>query len=67
MTVAQTINNSIDRGTDAVAVTAVVSPVWLPLINSVSEVSAVLLPIAGLVWLIIQIIGYIMKYRKDHK
>lgn len=45
-----------DRATDVVAVAGAVSPVWLPFLVNVSHVAALLLPIFGVLWLIVQII-----------
>jgi len=53
-----TTGHIIERTTDVTAAAAVISPVWLPLLKDVSDVSSLLLPVAGLVWLLIQIIGY---------
>lgn len=44
-----------------------VTPWWLPILQGWSEVAALLLPIAGVIWLMIQIAGYIGKYNKDGK
>lgn len=57
MSVAQ----AVERSTDAMAVAAVASPIWLPYVQEVSELSALLLPIAGLVWLVIQMISHFRK------
>lgn len=60
------INNPVmDRSTDVVAASAVASPIWLPWLQSTSEIAGLLVPILGAAWLIIQIIGYIS--RKDKK
>ncbi|MBZ9759513.1 hypothetical protein LB553_01250 [Mesorhizobium sp. CA8] len=47
---------TIDRVTNSVAVASVFSQLWLPSLADVSQTAALLLPIAGLGWLIIQII-----------
>jgi len=57
------INPVLDRSTDTVAVAAVTSPFWLPFIESTSEVAASFVPILGVLWLLIQIVGYFR--RKD--
>ncbi len=44
-----------DKLTTAVASAAVVSPVWLPQLKVASEVAALLMPFAGLIWLGVQI------------
>lgn len=41
--------------TNVVALSAVVSPWWLDLVQTVSDASAIALPIMGVVWLVIQI------------
>lgn len=51
--------------TSAVAGAAVTSPWWLPVLQHWSELSALLLPIAGLTWLLVQIFGYITKLVKE--
>lgn len=44
-----------ERATDAIAVAGATSPIWLPALSDVSQVAALLLPILGVVWLIVQI------------
>lgn len=51
----------IEKATDLVAAGAVVSPIWLPYLESVSQITSLLLPVAGLTWLCIQIVGYFFK------
>lgn len=41
--------------TDTGAVAALVSPIWLPALHTASEVAALVLPILGATWLILQI------------
>jgi hypothetical protein len=48
----------IDKVTSGVAAGAIVSPWWLPAIEAVSNGASILLPIVGLAWLLIQIVGY---------
>ena len=55
----------VDHSTTAIAAVAVSSPFWLPGLKTVSEVAALLLPILGAVWLVVQIAGYIIRYRKE--
>jgi hypothetical protein len=50
---------------NTVAVGAVATPVWWPALNSISEVAAVVLPILGVIWLVVQMIGYFLKVGKD--
>lgn len=52
---------TLEKTTDGIAIGAVASPVWLPLLQAWSEYAALLLPIAGLIWLVIQIVGYLRK------
>lgn len=47
----------MDRITNSVAVGAVASPVWLPSLEGVSQTAALLLPVIGCVWLLLQIIA----------
>lgn len=51
----------MEKGTDGVAVAAIASPFWLPSLATVSEVAAHLLPIFGVLWLVVQIIGYVRR------
>jgi len=59
-----TQQSMIDHSTSAVATAAVSSPLWLPSLKDVSDVAALLLPILGAVWLVVQIAGYIIRHRK---
>ncbi|RVB05683.1 hypothetical protein [Mesorhizobium sp. M7A.F.Ca.CA.004.02.1.1] len=45
----------MDNTTAGIAVTAVVSPMWLPLLHSVSDGAALIAPILGTIWLVVQI------------
>jgi hypothetical protein len=53
--------------TSAGAGAAIASPFWLPELQSVSEVCAALLPIAGVIWLIVQIATKIIVTRRALK
>lgn len=44
-----------DHITSAGAGAAIASPLWLPAIQGLSDVCAVVLPILGVLWLLIQI------------
>jgi hypothetical protein len=55
------MNEVLDRSTDTVAVAAVVSPFWLPVLQDVSTLAALFVPILGAVWLIVQIVGYLRR------
>lgn len=50
--------------TNATATAALVSPFWLPWLKEASEIAAFFLPIAGLIWLIVQIVAKIYVTRK---
>jgi len=45
----------MDSTNTAVAAAAVVSPFWLPWLQTASEVAAIAAPILGVVWLVVQI------------
>lgn len=42
--------------TDTGAVAAIASPWWLPALHDISQIAALLLPIAGVAWLVVQIV-----------
>lgn len=44
------------KTTNGVAAVGVLSPAWLPSLNDVSQMSALMLPIISLFWLIFQIV-----------
>lgn len=44
-----------DHLTNWLATLAVLSPVWLPFLMDVSQIAALLLPILGGLWLLVQI------------
>jgi len=52
---------------DAGAVAALISPVWLPVLHEVSELAALVLPILGAVWLIVQITIKVWTFYKGRK
>ncbi len=52
--------------TNATAGAAVVSPFWLPSLQSVSEIASVLLPILGAAWLVVQIAAKVIEMHKPH-
>lgn len=56
------MNPIVDKATTVVAAGAVASPWWLEWLSNVSEIAALLLPIAGLIWLIVQVV---MRLTKD--
>lgn len=59
------MTREMDAVNNSVAAAAVASPFWLPALSDASQIAALLLPIAGLAWLLIQIWGYF--HRKDKK
>lgn len=46
----------IEKATNVIAAGAVVSPWWVPSLADVSQTAALLLPIVGVAWLVIQIV-----------
>jgi hypothetical protein len=60
--------SNVDTTTAAVAVSAVSSPVWLPWLHMASDGAALIAPILGTIWLIVQITSKAREMlRKDHK
>ncbi|AIK68529.1 hypothetical protein Lo5R7ANS_59 [Mesorhizobium phage vB_MloP_Lo5R7ANS] len=58
----------MDNTTAAVAVSAVSSPVWLPWLHAASDGAALIAPILGTVWLVVQIVSKAREMlRKDPK
>lgn len=49
---------------DVAAVSAVASPWWLPYLKALSEDTALLLPPAGLAYIVIKIVAHILVTRK---
>ncbi|WP_179295900.1 hypothetical protein [Mesorhizobium sp. WSM4312] len=45
----------MESTTAAVAVSAVASPVWLPWLHAASDGAALIAPILGTIWLVVQI------------
>jgi membrane protein YdbS with pleckstrin-like domain len=52
--------------TDVGAVAALASPYWLPILQEISEVAGLIVPILGAVWLIIQISHYLYRIHKKN-
>lgn len=50
--------------TDTGAVAAIASPWWLPALHQISDVAALLLPIAGVIWLVVQIVVKIQQAKR---
>ncbi len=57
-------SNPVERTTDVVATVAVSSVLWLDVLEMFSKVSALLLPILGCTWLIVQVITHLWKLRR---
>jgi hypothetical protein len=59
---------TVDSTTAAVAVSAVASPVWLPWLHAASDGAALIAPLLGTIWLVVQIVGKVREMiRKDKK
>jgi hypothetical protein len=50
-----------EKITDVVAVAGIASPFWLPALQDASTIAALVLPILGVIWLLVQIVGYMKK------
>jgi hypothetical protein len=61
------MNNIPDRITDGVAGGMVASPFWLPYLQDVSEASALIVPILGVCWLVVQIVSFLWSKRNANK
>lgn len=53
--------------TNATAGAAVVSPLWLPSLQQMSEAASILLPILGALWLVVQIGAKIIEVRRGKR
>lgn len=51
----------MDRATNAIAAGAAVSPWWLPSLADISQSAALMLPILGCAWLLVQIVTRITR------
>jgi hypothetical protein len=60
-TTAQVIS---DRATTGIAMASIASPLWLPSIKQVSDAAALVMPILGVTWLVVQIVAKIVELRK---
>lgn len=56
-----------DTLTTATAGAAVASPLWLPSLQTISEVASILLPILGALWLIVQIVIKIVEFTRGKR
>lgn len=57
----------LDNATTAIAASAVASPVWLPWLQTASQVAATFAPILGAVWLLVQIWAKISEVRDRNR
>lgn len=55
---------TLETANKAVIGAAVSSPWWLPLLERVSEVAALVLPIAGVFWIALQVSIAIYKFKR---
>ena len=53
-----------EKITTWVAAGAVVSPAWLPSLQAMSQIAALLLPILGVIWLAVQIYFKVREHRR---
>jgi len=54
-------SHTLDAVKAAIAPAAVASPLWLPVLQSVSQGAALILPILGVIWLVVQMTDYFNK------
>jgi len=55
---------TLESANKGAAVAAVTSPWWLPVLHSISEVAALVLPILGVLWLCVQIVVKLYHVRR---
>lgn len=53
-----------DKITTWIAAGAIASPAWLPSLQTISQIAALLLPILGVVWLAVQIVFNVREHRR---
>lgn len=53
-----------DHLTTAGAGAAIVSPLWLPPLQVISDTASIILPILGVVWLVVQITVKVIEVRR---
>jgi len=56
---------TIDKVTNVIAAGAAVSPWWMPSLADISQTAALLLPILGCAWLLVQIIAKLSGRDRD--
>lgn len=54
-----------DHVTNTIAAGAAISPLWLPSLAQVSQGAALLLPVLGCTYLILQILAWFMNRKSD--
>lgn len=55
----------VDHSTNGAAVAMITSPIWLSWLQSASEIAAIVAPILGVIWLLVQIWAKIQSTRKE--
>lgn len=60
----QQLETVLTNTTHVVAAGAITSPVWLPSLAQISNFAATLTPIFGLIWLTMQMVRAIIKWRQ---
>lgn len=61
------VRDAMDHLTTGAAAGAIASPLWLPYVQKISEISAVIAPILGVLWLLVQIWAKISSTLQDRK
>lgn len=56
---------NIEKATNVIAAGAAVSPWWMPSLADISQTAALLLPILGCAWLLVQIIAKLSGRDRD--
>lgn len=56
---------TIEKATNVIAAGAAVSPWWMPSLADISQTAALLLPILGCAWLLVQIIAKLTGKDRD--
>ena len=57
-------HTTLEKVSDAVAVGAITTPLWLRTLQETSQIAGLLLPIAGVIFLIVRIVSHIYLTRK---
>lgn len=56
-----------DSVTGGVAIAAIISPAWLPMIQDISTYAALFMPILGVMWLAVQIVTKVYETFRNKK